>query len=121
MADGHLGYSVPVGGVVAYRDFINVNGVGFDIACGNKAVRLDIDADTVKENIYRTMNEVQRNISFAYLNSNNLYLSPLVLLIGIIYALQYYQPQSWWVAGWQNPVAELLFGALLGGLICGAL
>jgi tRNA-splicing ligase RtcB (3'-phosphate/5'-hydroxy nucleic acid ligase) len=32
-ADGHLGYSVPVGGVIAYEGFINVNGVGFDIAC----------------------------------------------------------------------------------------
>jgi len=36
-ADSHLGYSVPVGGVVAYEGRICVNGVGFDIACGNKA------------------------------------------------------------------------------------
>jgi tRNA-splicing ligase RtcB len=32
-ADGHLGYSVPVGGVIAYEGKICVNGVGFDIAC----------------------------------------------------------------------------------------
>lgn len=70
-ADGHLGYSVPVGGVVAYRGFINVNGVGYDIGCGNKAVRLDVDADTVKENIYRTMNEVQKHISFGVGRKNN--------------------------------------------------
>ncbi len=62
MADHHLGYSVPVGGVVAYERHINVNGVGFDIACGNKAVRLDCDADQVKNNIYRTMNEIQKQI-----------------------------------------------------------
>lgn len=42
MADHHLGYSQPIGGVVAYRDKISPSGVGFDIACGNKAVRLDI-------------------------------------------------------------------------------
>ena len=42
MADGHLGYAVPIGGVVAYKDAISPSGVGFDIARGNKAVRLDM-------------------------------------------------------------------------------
>src|SRR3712207_209457 len=32
-ADGHLGYSMPIGGVVAYRDHVSPSGVGFDIAC----------------------------------------------------------------------------------------
>lgn len=64
MADHHIGYSVPVGGVIAYEGRICVNGVGFDIACGNKAVRLDCDAQGVKDNIYRNMNEVQKHISF---------------------------------------------------------
>ena len=39
-ADGHLGYAQPVGGVIAYEEHISVSGVGFDIACGNMAVRL---------------------------------------------------------------------------------
>jgi tRNA-splicing ligase RtcB len=64
MADHHIGYSVPVGGVIAYENRICVNGVGFDIACGNKAVLLDCDANEIKSNIYRTMNEVQKHISF---------------------------------------------------------
>lgn len=64
MADNHLGYSVPVGGVVAYEGAICVNGVGFDIACGNKAVLLDANAEEVKSNIYRNMNELQSKISF---------------------------------------------------------
>jgi len=63
-ADNHLGYSIPVGGVVAYEGRICVNGIGYDIACGNKAVRVDVDAKVVKENIYRTMNEIQSKISF---------------------------------------------------------
>ncbi len=70
-ADGHLGYSVPVGGVVAYEGLINVNGVGFDIACGNKAVLLDCDAQAVKDNIYRTMNEVKKHVSFGVGRKNN--------------------------------------------------
>lgn len=64
MADHHIGYSVPVGGVIAYEGHICVNGVGFDIACGNKALRLECDAESVKKNISRIMDEVQRCISF---------------------------------------------------------
>src|SRR6266436_971071 len=39
MADGHLGYVMPIGGGAAYRDKVSVVGVGFDIACGNAAIR----------------------------------------------------------------------------------
>ncbi|MGH7537079.1 MAG: RtcB family protein [Gemmatimonadales bacterium] len=41
MADGHLGYVMPIGGVAAYRNKVSVVGVGFDIACGNAAIRTD--------------------------------------------------------------------------------
>ena len=33
MADGHVGYIMPIGGVAGYRDKVSVVGVGFDIAC----------------------------------------------------------------------------------------
>ncbi len=36
MADGHLGYGVPIGGVIAAEGRISPTAVGFDIACGNK-------------------------------------------------------------------------------------
>lgn len=45
MADGHFGYVMPVGGVAAYRNQVSVTGVGFDIACGNAAIRTDLQAD----------------------------------------------------------------------------
>jgi tRNA-splicing ligase RtcB len=38
-ADAHVGYSQPIGGAVAYPDHISPSGVGYDIGCGNKAVR----------------------------------------------------------------------------------
>jgi len=41
MADGHLGYVMPIGGVAAYEEQVSVVGVGFDIACGNAAIRTD--------------------------------------------------------------------------------
>ncbi len=47
MADGHVGYVMPIGGVAAYRDQISVVGVGFDIACGNAAIRTDLTLDSL--------------------------------------------------------------------------
>lgn len=70
MADHHIGYSIPIGGVIAYDGQICPNGVGFDIACGNKAVRLDCDANEIKKNIYRTMNEIQSHVSFGMGGTN---------------------------------------------------
>jgi len=64
MADHHLGYAVPIGGVVAYRDHVSPSGVGYDIACGNKAVRLDADAQEVRRNISTIMDDVFATISF---------------------------------------------------------
>lgn len=43
MADNHKGYSMPIGGVVAYDGAISPTGVGFDIACGNMAVKTDMN------------------------------------------------------------------------------
>jgi len=41
MADGHVGFVMPIGGVAAYRNQVSVIGVGFDIGCGNAAIRTD--------------------------------------------------------------------------------
>jgi tRNA-splicing ligase RtcB len=64
-ADGHLGYAQPVGGVIAYRDHISVSGVGFDIACGNMAVRTDVSlAELDHEDLTALADDIARNLSF---------------------------------------------------------
>ena len=70
-ADGHLGYSVPIGGVLAYEKAINVNGVGFDIACGNKAVRLELNSSLIKSNLPALMDIIYKEISFGVGRKNN--------------------------------------------------
>jgi len=50
MADGHVGYVMPIGGVAAYRAQVSVVGVGFDIACGNAAIRTDLTLDALGKN-----------------------------------------------------------------------
>jgi tRNA-splicing ligase RtcB len=59
MADGHVGYVMPIGGVAAYRDQVSVVGVGFDIACGNAAIRTDLTLEALG----RTPDEVQRTLA----------------------------------------------------------
>jgi len=69
MADGHLGYIMPIGGVAAYRDKVSVAGVGFDIACGNCAIRTDLTIDpatrgTSSETWRRVADEIVSTLSF---------------------------------------------------------
>lgn len=71
MADHHKGYAVPIGGVVAYRDKISPSGVGYDIACGNKAILTDADAGEVRGDIARIMDDVFRIISFGVGRKND--------------------------------------------------
>ena len=61
-ADGHLGYSMPIGGAVAYAEHVSPAGVGFDVGCGVKGVRTDIDAADL--DVPAVMDEVVRRISF---------------------------------------------------------
>ncbi|MEP6690285.1 MAG: RtcB family protein [Gemmatimonadaceae bacterium] len=53
MADGHVGYVMPIGGVAAYRNQVSVVGVGFDIACGNAAIKTDLTLGDIAANPQR--------------------------------------------------------------------
>ena len=63
-ADGHKGYAQPIGGVVAYKDKISLSGVGFDIACGNLAIRTDAKRHEIAPKIGKIMDDVVHEISF---------------------------------------------------------
>lgn len=70
MADNHQGYGMPVGGVAVYKDKISPAGVGFDIACGNKAVKLDIK-HTEDMNLDSIANNIWEVISFGIGRKND--------------------------------------------------
>ena len=64
MADGHLGYVMPIGGVAAYRNQVSVVGVGFDIACGNAAIRTDLTRVQLEGRFGELADEIQASLSF---------------------------------------------------------
>ena len=71
MADGHVGYVMPIGGVAAYENKVSVVGVGFDIACGNAAIRTDLTLDSfgadpaeVRTRLAALANEIADTVSF---------------------------------------------------------
>lgn len=68
-ADHHVGYSQPIGGVVAYEDYVSPSGVGYDIACGNKASKTNLRASDV--DIAPIMDEIVRRISFGVGRAND--------------------------------------------------
>src|SRR5690349_15559233 len=61
-ADHHAGYSQPIGGAVAYTDHISPSGVGYDIGCGNKAVRTNLLAKDI--DVAKVMDEIAAQIGF---------------------------------------------------------
>lgn len=71
MADHHLGYSMPIGGVVAYDGAISPSGVGFDIACGNKAALTTLFVDDIEGDIGRIMEQIERDVAFGMGRSND--------------------------------------------------
>jgi tRNA-splicing ligase RtcB len=77
MADGHMGYIMPIGGVAAYDNMVSVAGVGFDIACGNAAIKTDIKLsdlsksdEKVRSILSRFADEIQSTISFGVGRTN---------------------------------------------------
>src|ERR1700746_1951548 len=63
-ADGHLGYAMPVGGVIAYEEIVSVSGVGFDIGCGNMAAKLDLRLDDIAVDVPTLASDIPKNVSF---------------------------------------------------------
>ena len=64
MADGHVGYVMPIGGVAAYDNAVSVVGVGFDIACGNAAIRTDRTLTDLTPVVPALADEIASTVSF---------------------------------------------------------
>src|SRR2546430_14745960 len=55
---------MPIGGVAAYLNQVSVVGVGFDIACGNAAIRTDLTTARLAPRLAELADAIQDTISF---------------------------------------------------------
>jgi tRNA-splicing ligase RtcB len=65
MPDSHVGYGMPIGGVMATKDVIVPNAVGVDIGCGMVAVKTSIEEITEAELIMIT-NDIRKVIPVGF-------------------------------------------------------
>ena len=70
MPDAHLGYGLPIGGVVATEETILPSWVGYDIGCGMCAVRVHVKKELVQEYAQAIFNRVYEMIPTGF-NHNN--------------------------------------------------
>jgi tRNA-splicing ligase RtcB len=64
-ADGHRGYSMPIGGVIAYKNHLTPSGVGYDIGCGNLATRINVKVRDLKhDDLMKIADEIAKQIEF---------------------------------------------------------
>ncbi|RLA42003.1 MAG: RtcB family protein [Gammaproteobacteria bacterium] len=65
MPDTHMGYGMPIGGVLATKGYVVPNAVGVDIGCGMAAVRLplkEVDRDALKY----IMNMIRKTVPMGF-------------------------------------------------------
>lgn len=66
-ADGHAGYAMPIGGVIAYRDAISPSGVGYDIACGIIGVKTDMREEDLRPHIATVVERYRLDVLYRWL------------------------------------------------------
>jgi tRNA-splicing ligase RtcB (3'-phosphate/5'-hydroxy nucleic acid ligase) len=65
MPDMHEGYGFPIGGVAAFDaedGIVSPGGVGYDINCGVRLMRTDVQASELGENLQKLVHHIQRDI-----------------------------------------------------------
>ncbi len=64
LADGHLGYAMPIGGVIAYDGAISPSGVGFDIGCGVRAESTPLAYGDIRADLPMLADRIYSEVAF---------------------------------------------------------
>lgn len=65
MPDSHLGYGMPIGGILATKDAIVPNAVGVDIGCGMCSLRTDLK-DIEQKDLRKIMGEIRKTVPVGF-------------------------------------------------------
>ena len=69
MPDSHLGYGMPIGGILATKDAIIPNAVGVDIGCGMCSLRTNLK-DIQLEDLKQIVGKVRENVPVGFKHNN---------------------------------------------------
>ena len=64
MADAHVGYGLPIGGVLALENAVVPYAVGVDIACRMKLSVLDVPVSELEDNFHRFKSAIEKGTRF---------------------------------------------------------
>ncbi len=82
MPDGHEGYGFPVGGVAAFdadEGIISPGAIGFDINCGVRLIKTNLQYQEIKKSIPKLMDNLFKNVPSGVGSKNNIGLSRAML------------------------------------------
>jgi len=65
MPDGHQGYGMPIGGVIATKNVIIPNAVGLDIGCGMLAVKTSL-ASITRDDLIKVKQAIQKSVPVGF-------------------------------------------------------
>jgi tRNA-splicing ligase RtcB len=66
MPDSHVGYGMPIGGILATDGVVVPNAVGVDIGCGMRSARFDLPADIGADDLKRIMGEIRKRVPLGF-------------------------------------------------------
>jgi len=66
MPDAHTGYTLPIGAVVATKDYVFPSYVGYDIGCGMCAIKTSFNLAAVQEKSEVIMNQIYFDLPVGY-------------------------------------------------------
>lgn len=66
MPDAHMGYSLPIGAVVATQSYILPAWVGYDIGCGMCAIQTTFETSEVQEHAKEIFNQIYRDVPVGF-------------------------------------------------------
>lgn len=66
MPDAHTGYTLPIGAVIATKDYVFPSYVGYDIGCGMCAVKTTFKVDDVRFNSKIIMDQIYRDLPVGF-------------------------------------------------------
>jgi tRNA-splicing ligase RtcB len=62
MPDAHMGYGMPIGGVLATENVVIPNAVGVDIGCGMCAVKTNIEPECGPEKLNKVLDLIRQRV-----------------------------------------------------------